>query len=202
MAYSTISNAVDYALDKLPGTLPKAFHTTEHERVSSLVSSWLEFEKSRPSFRVRSVESVHSVEIAGLTLNIRIDRQDDMSGEHVVIDYKTGDAKVSGMWDLPLTNLQLPLYAQIDPDIHGVHFGIVQKTPKLRGINTEGAQGKGVSLAEWRNLQQSWRSELDRLARDFQQGNAVVAPSSALACRYCHLKSVCRIQQQSESVET
>ena len=202
MAYSTISRAVDYALDKLPGTLPKAFHTTEHERVSSLVSSWLEFEKSRPSFRVRSVESVHAVEIAGLTLNIRIDRQDDMSGEHVVIDYKTGDAKVSGMWDLPLTNLQLPLYAQIDPDIHGVHFGIVQNPPKLRGINTDGVQGKGVTLAEWQNLQQSWRSELDRLAGEFQQGNAVVAPSSALACRYCHLKSVCRIQQQSESVET
>ena len=201
MAYATISNAVDYALDKLPGALPNAFRATEHERVSNLVVDWLEFEQSRPNFRVRSVESVHTVEIAGLILNIRIDRQDEMGGEHIVIDYKTGDAKVAGMWDLPLTNLQLPLYAQIDSEIQGVYFGIIQKQPKLRGINTEGIQGKGVTLADWQNLRQTWRSELDRLARDFQQGYAAVAPSSASTCRYCHLNSVCRIKQQKEPDE-
>ena len=91
--------------------MPPMYLELEEIRLVRLVSEWLEFEKTRAPFTVEQTEAQRTVTIAGLSMNLRLDRVDRLiDGSSLVIDYKTGSVDPKS-WDLPRPDdLQLPLY--------------------------------------------------------------------------------------------
>ena len=91
--------------------MPPMYLELEEIRLARLVSEWIEFEKSRAPFTVEQTEAQRTVTIAGLSMNLRLDRVDRLvDGSPLVVDYKTGSVEPKS-WDLPRPDdLQLPLY--------------------------------------------------------------------------------------------
>lgn len=201
-----ISVVIDQALSELPITLPTDFAHNEKERQTRLVLSWLELEQNRSPFTVEGLEASHKLELAGLQFNVRIDRKDRITAPTLVpnnllvIDYKTGTASASGLESLPLQAVQLPMYALLDSQVGGVAYGLVRDQARLQGLGSEEMPDVAPTKTNWTALTRQWASELNRLADQFMHGFAQVEPASSTACQYCHLKSVCRIQQQEHEI--
>ena len=92
--------------------MPQRYVELEGERLTRLVTEWLEFERGRVDFSVVRTELDVSRSIAGLALNLRLDRIDRLSdGSLLVIDYKSGNVSPK-LWEMPRPeDVQLPLYA-------------------------------------------------------------------------------------------
>jgi hypothetical protein len=60
--------------------------------------------------------------------------------------------------------------------------------------DSEKRTGKTTQVAKsWAELQDIWRGNLERLAREFLEGGAAVAPLKNQTCDYCGLQALCRI---------
>jgi ATP-dependent helicase/nuclease subunit B len=93
-------------------SMPRRYLELEETRLTGLVTEWLRYESARASFAVVETETRTAATIAGLTLDVRLDRIDRLKdGSVLVIDYKSGDVSPK-CWDLPRPDdVQLPLYA-------------------------------------------------------------------------------------------
>jgi len=69
---------------------------------------------------------------------------------------------------------------------------------KFAGLSLREKQIPGVKPAKsWSGLVQYWKTELDRLAAGYAQGEARVDPKHGLAtCRLCHLQTLCRVHEK------
>ncbi len=95
-----------------PAELGSFYCALEQERLARLLNEWLEQEKTRVPFSVIAIEEKHSVNFAGLNLQLRIDRIDQLeNGELLLIDYKTGSPKLKSWLGKRPDEPQLPLYA-------------------------------------------------------------------------------------------
>ena len=97
-----------------PGDTVKVHvNITETEQLQLVLTSLLHEEQRRAPFRVRAVEQRATVTLGPLTLNIRIDRVDELAdGTIAIIDYKTGERATSADWfGARLRDAQVPLYA-------------------------------------------------------------------------------------------
>lgn len=92
--------------------MPRGYLDLEEVRLVKLVTEWLELEAQRAEFAVARAELDVSRSIAGLTLDLRLDRIDRLeNGSLLVVDYKTGTVSPT-LWKLPRPeDVQLPLYA-------------------------------------------------------------------------------------------
>ena len=73
--------------NSLPRRFPTRYLELEAERLTGLVTEWLEFERQRRPFTVSETEVKREVTIAGLTLRLRLDRIDELpDGGQLVID--------------------------------------------------------------------------------------------------------------------
>ncbi|MGA8090242.1 MAG: PD-(D/E)XK nuclease family protein [Terracidiphilus sp.] len=209
------------------GSMPGPYIDLEESRLIRLITEWLEFESARVPFTVAETEAVHTVTIAGLTMNLRFDRVDRLVDDSsLVIDYKTGNVGPKS-WDLPRPeDLQLPLYKV---------FGLEPLQPSLFN-NYGGPPSGGLVFARIRpgdtcfagrvadpqktidpNLtgssslvrrrltgldESTWKEYIDQLARDFIHGRASVDPRDyPKTCERCGLQSVCRIQDPENRAE-
>ena len=70
----------------------------------------------------------------------------------------------------------------------------------LKGVRApESMADNGLQLAGWEDLLKHWQDQLDVLAQDFVSGRAMVSPVNyKQACRFCDLKSLCRIAEAEE----
>jgi len=184
----------------------------EQQRLTRLVTAWLEFEKTRLPFTVLKRESIEQINIGGLTLRLRLDRLDKLDdGTLLVVDYKSGDVSAH-MWDLPrMEDVQLPLYARFgldrsDGDLGGLVFA------KVRAGNMcfAGRVGDAVATllpscgrtALAKNPMtakelEDWEKQIEKLARDFLEGEAMVDPiDPAKTCERCGLDALCRISER------
>jgi hypothetical protein len=84
----------------------------ERMRLGALVTEWLQYERTRADFSVARTELDTDASVAGLSLNLRIDRIDRLNdGSLLVIDYKSGNVSPA-LWELPRPeDVQVPLYA-------------------------------------------------------------------------------------------
>ncbi len=218
-ATSFVAQHVETVLrDELPAQtrdrMPQRYLDLEAMRLKRLVGEWLEYESQRLPFTIAQTESSSTVTIAGLSLDLRIDRVDTLNDNSLlVIDYKTGIVGPKE-WELPrLEDVQLPLYAGFACDRPG---GLV--FAKLRIGDSEfvgrAADAKGTLRAD---LQRNtglarkpltpaqladWKSAIEQFARDFLAGKADVDPRDyPETCDECGLHAICRIHENRTEPE-
>ncbi len=180
-------------------SLPLApdFAGNETERLTKLLLEWLVIEQAREPFEVVALEEMFELDLAGLRLRVRVDRLDRVEGAELVLDYKTGKASLRGLLESPPEEAQLPAYSLISERINGVYYAQIRDgDTRLFGAAGPDAQMEQARLAkiaeDWTRQRQTWRADLNVVARDFLEGQAAVAPR-ARACDYCHLPGLCRI---------
>jgi len=192
--------------------MPRRYIELEELRLARHVVEWLEFEAARVAFEVAETEAGRSVSISGLTFDLRLDRVDRLNdGSLLVIDYKTGDVSHKS-WELPRPDdVQLPLYAGFALDrenelLGGLVFAKVRPGDKsfaghvgdptgtlIAGLRNTSALAKNPLTGE---QLEDWRNEIERLARNFLDGQAEVDPREYPAtCDRCGLQTLCRIQE-------
>jgi len=196
----------------LPDRFPARLLELEAQRLTELVSEWLEYERTRLPFRVAGTEVRSNVRIAGLELTLRLDRIDTLEdGSLLVIDYKSGNVG-PGAWagDRP-EDVQLPLYASIamdakDEPLEGLVFASVRPgemafSGRVRNATTSlhaGLSGQSSLVKKPLTEQQleEWRTIIERLGNAFFSGKAEVDPKDgARTCDKCHLHAVCRVYE-------
>jgi len=206
-----IQKAVTTALAKIAPFIHRdaLYHKLVQQRLTTLLFDWLALEKTRPPFSVVAVEQKQEFRIENYTLSLRIDRIDELAtGERLLIDYKTRkNCDIADWFGERPDEPQLPLYCltQQQP-ITGLAFAQVHATKmELKGIAQKDLQLAGIKTVDektpadaptWEGQQEHWRLQLRQLFRDFQNGQATVDPKNRpKTCRYCDLKTVCRIHE-------
>jgi probable DNA repair protein len=183
----------------------------EERWLDARVLELLQQDAERAPFTVEFVEEPRVIDVGGVQTRIVLDRVDRLAdGTFAVIDYKTGASARPAAWmgerpELP----QLPLYVRAigQEQVSAVAFGVVcTGSTEYRGFARDGevfpqlkpfdaASGPFKDYASWGDLLQAWNRRLESLAREHAQGDARLAPNPARACRYCHLRGVCRSAQ-------
>ena len=195
-------------------SMPKRYLELEETRLIDLVTEWLRYEAARVPFTVVETEQKGAAAIAGLSLNLRLDRIDRLNdGSLLVIDYKTGNVDPKA-WDLPRPDdVQLPLYAgfALPPreELGGLVFAKLRAGERHREFAGRVRDAKATLLPGLRgntNLVKipltaeqiiDWKKYIEQCATDFVAGRADVNPRDyPNTCKNCGLQSLCRIQEQ------
>jgi probable DNA repair protein len=187
------------------GPLHQQLSLAEMNRLAEVILAWLEIERERKKpFRVEVTEQVRALEIAGLRLDIRIDRIDRLNnGKCLLIDYKSGDASAASLDGKRPKEPQLLAYAAaIRDEVDGVFFAQLKpRDPQLIGYGRElhihGQKPPGKDLI-WDEYLQERIAVVERLAASFVGGEAAVDPLPG-ACDYCDVKPLCRISEVRRS---
>ena len=152
-------------------------------RLQVIIENFFAIELQRLPYTVTGTEeSLDGFDIAGLTVDLQLDRLDRLeSGELLVIDYKSSEIK-PGRWAPPRpADAQLPLYA-ITGDYSGIAVGAVSRrevslkgvcdvdtgAPGIKPVNRH---GKAFEEADWDSLLAEWRSSFNELASEFLNGD-------------------------------
>ena len=202
---------------KLPaGTgerMPLRYLELEERRLTRLVTEWLRYEATRQEFAVEGTELKKAVTIAGLTLEVRLDRVDRLNDDSLlVIDYKTGNVSPKE-WDLPRPeDTQLPLYAGFalpkGRDAGGLVFAKVRTGTKdmcfvgslrdAKGTLDAALTGRSTLVKNPLTTEQleAWRTTIEELAQDFLTGRADVDPRELpKTCERCGRQALCRVHE-------
>jgi RecB family exonuclease len=197
--------------------MPSRYLELEAVRLTRLISEWLAYEQRRVDFEVLGTEIEKTLDIAGLSLDLRLDRLDRLNdGSQLVIDYKTGDVSPKA-WDSDRPeDVQLPLYAGFGIDQEERLGGLAFAKIRPGDMCFEGKVGdaaatldnslKGTSsLVKYRlELDQllDWRKTIERLAGEFLSGRADVNPLDVLkTCERCGLQTLCRIRERQDLID-
>jgi probable DNA repair protein len=195
------------------GRLPARYLEIEKARLARLITEWLLYESTRNRFSVAATEQSATVVIAGLSLDLRLDRQDVLEdGSHLVIDYKTGSASPERWASNRPEDVQLPLYASFALDqVPGsnpgglafarIKTGEMEFAGRLRNpLQVLPGAGKTSSLVKYPltdDQLSDWRWTIERLAGDFLAGKAEVNPRDPdSTCEHCTLSTLCRVREK------
>ena len=197
--------------------MPRRYLELEEQRLVRLVTEWLDYEAARIEFEVADTEVNRTVHLAGLTLDLRLDRIDRLNdGSQLVIDYKSGIVSPKS-WDLPRPDdVQLPLYAGFALDPGEVLGGLVFAKVRTGDLAFAGRVGDAAAtlftgLKGGSPLVKNpftaeqlldWRECIQQLAKDFLSGKAEVDPRDPpKTCERCGLQTLCRIQEHQAQLE-
>jgi probable DNA repair protein len=207
--------------DKLPSgirdRMPARYLELEQARLTTLLTQWLEYESTRAPFNVVGTEVPAAEVIAGLELNLRLDRIDRLvDNTLLVIDYKTGDVNPKS-WNPPRPeDVQLPLYAAFAADVKDNLGGLVFANIRPEKSEFAGCivDAKSTLLPKARgntNLVKrpltpfqlsDWHNNIEQLARDFLAGRADVNPRAYPdTCDNCGLQTLCRILEVRQPID-
>lgn len=197
-----IDQAVSAALDKHLRQAPEVYRRHEHARVRALLDAWVRFDSERPDFAIAGLEQKTQFLLPGFELTLRIDRieREPATDAQVVIDYKTGSVTTSSLLAPRLTEPQLPMYALTDTKIRATLYAQVGgNSMTLKGLASEelelgGGRIQKLPQAAWNDLTARWKTQIETLAGEFQNGHAAVEPSSPGVCNRCHLPAFCRVR--------
>lgn len=214
-----LQRAVEVGLQAVPGyrraALGAACMELEAVRLHALLLEWLAVERQRGEFQVTAREESVELSLSQLRIRLRVDRMDQLpDGSQVIIDYKTGAANVNDWLGERPSKPQLLLYglavqeppaalsfARLKPrESAYVGIGVVDSIPGVTNDIAAAVKGR-VDAASWAELNTTWRAVLERLAREFVDGEAAVDPLRN-SCTYCGLQALCRIEvDQAEDEE-
>ncbi len=209
---SVVNDVLKQQAYQQPETFTRQFVRMETQRLTKLALDWLQHERLRIPFKVLAIEQEKKTSLSGLGLRLRIDRIDQLEdGRLVILDYKTGNVKLSD-WDGERMNApQLPLYAICsDGEVAALAWANLKKGQMgFTGLGTTEDLLPGVKAAVDKQTGEDlfgsrlhqWESILADLATEFVNGHADVSPKDANACRNCDLHSLCRIHELSAIVQ-
>ncbi len=197
--------------------MPGRYLELEEQRLTRLVTQWLEYERARLPFEVAATEVEATASPAGLTLKLRLDRVDRLNdGSLLVIDYKSGNVSPKS-WELPRPDdVQLPLYAGFalpaEQELGGLVFAKVRAgdmsfagkvADALATIDSTINANSGMVKNALTPMQLSeWRRAIEQLARDFIAGRADVDPRDYPGtCERCGLFTLCRVREREDQQE-
>lgn len=199
-------------------SLGATYWELENLRLQGLLREWLALERKRSDFVVRALEEEVVLELAQLKLVLRIDRIDELpTGERIVMDYKSSASRVKDWLGERPAKPQLLLYGIASPDnVAGIAFAQVRPDDckfvglaaleVADGIKTDiaaavsSAADAQVSPANWAELNDQWRLNLQELAQNFISGDAEVDPLNNNSCTWCGLQSLCRVAQADDAL--
>ena len=207
-----ISSASSHSLETFCQQRPKLigpkFKFLEIKRLNNLLNMWLDIEREREPFEVIGFEQVVKIEYEGIPLRLQLDRVDRTEdGAYHLIDYKTGAINTNHWLPDSFTEPQLPLYAVIESrnqkPVNGIHYGKVNISEcSLKGLpeslvaEKKSSNKNSSDQLEFQDLLKSWETQLSQLAKDFINGEALIAPrEDRKPCQYCELSSLCRINE-------
>lgn len=198
-----IEQAIDSALFPLikrrQHSFPNLLQSIERDRLKQLVHACLEWEKTRPSFVIEALEQSYSLELAGVTFNVRVDRLDvDSHGNKWVIDYKSTLPSPKPWHEERPEASQLLLYALLDSSINTLAFiqlkagqvtcsGFSENTDSIIGITYL------KQTEAWSGYQAQWNERLTRLAQEYISGHTAPTPAQKSTCQPCEFKDLCRV---------
>ncbi len=215
---TTITSSIEQAINEQarfnPETFTKRFVEIETVRLTRLISQWLELEKQRPPFKVVAPEEQQFVTIAGLTLKLIIDRIDELeNGDRLLIDYKTGaNNNLNNWFDERPREPQLPMYSYLgnetgQPPAALAFAQLVPGDLRFIGLGDRDGISNGIKdissddkrgAADWSTQINDWKNVLERLAREYVDGVAVVDPKDDNSCTYCPYPELCRINELNQ----
>jgi ATP-dependent helicase/nuclease subunit B len=195
--------------NSIPRRFPQRYLDLEAERLTQLVSEWLEYERERLPFHVAETEARREVTVAGLKLTLRLDRIDQLpSGARLIIDYKSSEVGPKAWEGERPDDVQLPLYATFaaPDDLEGLLFARLRSgKTQFHGRVRNAANSLLASLGKPSSLVRNpltdrqldeWHDRIEQLGRDFVAGRAEVDPKDPVkTCERCHLHAVCRIYE-------
>jgi ATP-dependent helicase/DNAse subunit B len=197
-----VAEAVAEAVpEKESGPLHQLSVATERARLQELVMEWLDVERDRSEpFTVETIEQERRFEVAGLSLQLRVDRIDRLkNGSLVLIDYKSGkQTKPKLCGDRPPEPQLLVYAASVDSPVDGIFFGQVKpRDVKAVGYSrTRHFKGSATEVKkDWQAYMETSRQNVASLAKEFVEGVAEVRPTGA-PCEYCGLKPFCRVNER------
>ena len=195
---------------RYPHTLTPRFRQLEAQRLQALLARWLEVERERRPFQVLMTEYELQWHWQQLQVNVRLDRVDRSEHGLLVVDYKTGRVKNPDWQSERPRDPQLLLYhaalaSQLpeEPTVGLLYARITLDELAFSGITAtdEGLSTlafdshKGLTAENWAALEQHWQQVLGALAQEYLQGLVIVEPKFHDSCQYCHLPSLCRIDE-------
>ena len=211
-----VAQCVDAALEELRKqrfeALGARFAGLERERLTRLANEWLAIDAGRPDFEVVATEQKQPVTFGGITVNVKLDRLDRLAdGSYAVIDYKTGECKVSGWLGPRPDEPQIPMYALGGGrEVSAVAFvrlkagalgfvGIGRAPGVLPGLDVieKHRSPAAKRYRDWEALLEGWRGELDAIGRGFAAGDARVDPRRRDVCKICDQPMLCRIAEKA-----
>ena len=215
MTAQSAEMAIDYLRKYHPETMTPAFSLLEKGRLTNLLEGFLALEKQRSEFTILDNEKKVSWQHSGLSLDLRIDRVDQLGdGSLALIDYKTGKFTNYKWFDERPDDLQLPLYqiaistgtdqpvsATLIFQLNAENIGLISPME----LSDFGAQVKVSRQAKsfeggWPALQNYWNKSIHKLVEEFESGLVAVAPTrGATTCQYCDLGPLCRIAESEQS---
>ena len=201
-----LGECVDLALGKInqgrEEPLPARLWALEQGRLTALLRQWLALEAARgEDFRVVGRERQEAVEVAGLRLNLRVDRIDELpDGRRLILDYKSRRPAAPGWNDERITEPQLPFYAAFAPEaaaVAGVAFAQVRRDDM--GFSGEAAE-EGLlprlkAQENWPARLALWRERLTALAAEVSAGWAPVSYLGESRLRYCDVLPLLRLPE-------
>ncbi|MGH1371595.1 MAG: PD-(D/E)XK nuclease family protein [Cellvibrionaceae bacterium] len=215
LIHDCVEQQVKHFAKKEPEAFGNNYVQLEIARQSKLIERWLDNEKQRHGFSVAANEESVKVEFAGLPLNLRLDRMDKLdSGELVLIDYKTGNPNPKSWGSERPEEPQLPLYCLCyNQDIDAVLFaqvntrdiavkGLGELSEPMNGVISSGKAGALELPETWEDIQAHWKTSLEKLAREFLEGDCSLEFKSLTTKRfYQDLEPIMRWREEKEIVD-
>lgn len=200
--------------------LPPQVLQIEHKRLQQLLNDSLDLECQRADFSVQDCEKKFNLNLAGLPLNISVDRIDRLAdGRLVVIDYKTGNRLDYKSWaDTRIAEPQLPIYAVLalqGQEVAAVCFAKVRSDetkfaglaaeagllPKVWDITEKRSNKVFNDFADWATLLDHWQASLKAIAAEIKAGEASVLVNKESDFVYCDVLPLLRLAERSVQFE-
>lgn len=194
---------IDRVLQKhIKPNIPLPYLHVEKNRLLLILKEYLTIEKTRQPFSVVANEISKSFYLRGMHFKVRLDRIDKTHDDQtLLIDYKTGEFNITGIWGDRPRAPQLPLYylAAFDEDPKGLLVAKLNRQALCyEGISNNVLGIDGVEVPKypaWQELKTYWESTLGNLVASFQKGDISVDPLDSTTCRHCDLQAFCRINE-------
>lgn len=194
---------------------PAALREMEIERTIRVVLAWFEFELAREPFRVLEKETSHQLVIGSLSLNVKLDRLDELAdGRLFLIDYKTGRhvPKPSQQWSGPqLRDIQLLAYAKVLQDGSRLPSAMGWYRLHSSGIELQGVADESLGLVQvqvlgdapwvqlgWSEQITHWGNILQTLGQAFAQGQTQNQFWRREDSTYCDIGALLRLHLEGD----
>lgn len=222
-----LNGLIQHELDILqihhPQVMQEHYKNLQHQRMFKLLNNWMQAEKARPDFSVLAFEAQLDRELAGIPIQLRVDRIDKLSSSetldqnHIaIIDYKTSEQQTSNWFGDRPDEPQMPMYFTLfEPTPDALVFAQVlskqcsfkgvardtQRLPGTRSAHQQRINDAPSSGVQWHDLKPYWEARLTQLAMHFRHGLACVSPKKNTSYQYTGLESLARLGDMSSLAE-